>query len=425
MLRGNDPPYRYICGDCIADGGEVYKPSFDKRVEFEVERIKIRDAAREKAEADKQPPDPSNWFRWPDLANYLSGTHKPPEACIGGLRDDDIQVLYPGRWHTVIGLQGSAKTTFALWHAKEIMISGGHVVYLHFEEVDPDGVIGRLLGMGVDAAVIHKRFHWAACDKKWTDGELAYWLTQFAAAPVLGLLDGINAACSQHGWKVGETEAIGSYRAMFVTPLVQTGAAVLSLGHPPKGKDRQNEMHGFGSTAWLDEVDGVGFRMVASKDRPMVSGSKGHSALYVVKDRYSQVKRWGNLDTSKDQPWWYMGAFIVDDTPLRFAADGSPAGTEVRLNVPPAPSSEPTRGKEAILADHIVEALSKRTGRFDSVNQLKIYLAEDGYSYTASHLPIALGMLAEHGQLKWPEVDNARKSRPGWLDLSAGSDEDE
>ena len=44
-------------------------------------------------------------------------------------------------------------------------------------------------------------------------------------------------------------------------------------------------MHGFGSTAWLDEVDGVGFRMVPSK-HPMVIGGKSYSELYVVKDRY-------------------------------------------------------------------------------------------------------------------------------------------
>ena len=92
-------------------------------------------------------------------------------------------------------------------------------------------------------------------------------------------------------------------------------------------------MLGFGSTAWLDEVDGVGFRMAASKEHPMVIGGKGHSALYVVKDRYSQVKRWGNLDTTKEQAWWYMGAFVVDDTPK--------ASTVVRLNVPPADAGWP------------------------------------------------------------------------------------
>ncbi len=68
-----------------------------------------------------------------------------------------------------------------------------------------------------------------------------YRIEQLEQSPVLAVLDGINAACSQHGWKVADTEAIGSYRAMFVAPLVKAGAAVLSLGHPPKAKDRQTK----------------------------------------------------------------------------------------------------------------------------------------------------------------------------------------
>lgn len=242
--------------------------------------------------------------------------------------------------------------------------------------------------------------------RRWAAGEMAHWLTHFEQPPVLAVLDGINAACCQHGWKVSETEAIATYRAMFVTPLVRAGAAVLSLGHPPKAKDRQNEMLGFGSTAWLDEVDGVGFRMAASKEHPMVIGGKGHSALYVVKDRYSQVKRWGNLDTTKEQAWWYMGAFVVDDTP---------ASTVVRLNVPPADAGGQPQSKESLLADHVTEALGKRTGRrFESVNQLKGFLAEDGCKYTASHLPIALEVLASRGDLIWPEAASSRSARPGW-----------
>jgi len=271
--------------------------------------------------------------------------------------------------------------------------------------------------MGVSAETIKKRFHWADCGSRWKVNELAYWLSKLEEPPVLGLLDGINAACTAHGWKTSEVEAIGAYRAMFIRPLVELGAAVLSLGHPPKGRDRQNEMHGFGSTAWLDEVDGVGFRMVASKEHPMQSGQKGHSALYAFKDRYSQVKKWGNLDTTKDQPWYYMGAFIVDDS-----MPGLP--TEVRLNGPPAEDSQP-RSKEAILADHVVVSLTKRTGRFESVNQLKGYLAEDNFSYTASHLPIALEMLKSNGQLTWPEVANRRVKRPGWLARAEGDDSEQ
>jgi hypothetical protein len=358
---------------------------------------------------DGEPSDPAEeeWSRWADLGPHLGGTVIRPQPDVGGERDDGIQLLYRKRWHTNIGLTGSGKTTFALWHIKTALDAGGHVIYLHFEETDPGGVLERLRGLGVDQETITKQFHWANCDKKWHEGEMAYRLTQLEQPPVLAVLDGINAACSQHGWKVGDTEAIGSYRAMFVTPSVKAGAAVLSLGHPPKAKDRQNEMHGFGSTGWLDEVDGVGFRMVASKDAPMITGAKGFSALYVVKERYSQVKRWGNLDTTKEQPWFYMGAFIVDDSQL--------AGpTIVRLNVPEAAGDGQPKSKEATLADHIEECLRQRTGRFDSLNQLKAWLRVDEVKFTQADTPIALEMLVDQGRLMWPEV-TGNKPRPGWL----------
>ena len=369
----------------------------------------VTDVSSSELSGDGSPSDAAEeeWSRWADLGPHLDGTVIRPQPDIGGERDDGIQLLYRKRWHTNIGLTGSGKTTFALWHIKAALDAGGHVIYLHFEETDPGGVLERLQGIGVSADVIAKQFHWANCDKKWHVGEMAYRLTQLEQPPVLAVLDGINAACSQHGWKVADTEAIGSYRAMFVTPLVKAGAAVLSLGHPPKAKDRQNEMHGFGSTGWLDEVDGVGFRMVASKDAPMITGAKGFSALYVVKDRYSQVKRWGNLDTTKEQPWFYMGAFIVDDS--------QPVGpTIVRLNVPEASGEGQPKSKEATLADNIEECLQKRTGRFDSLNQLKAWLRVDEVKFTQADTPIALEMLVDQGRLVWPEV-NGNKARPGWL----------
>jgi hypothetical protein len=348
------------------------------------------------------------WSRWADLRPHLDGTVQKPQPSIGGERDDGIHLLYPKRWHTCIGLTGCGKTSFALWHIKATLDAGGHVTYLHFEETDPGGVLERLQGIGVSQDVIDKQFHWANCDKAWAAGEMAYRITQLEQPPALAVLDGINAACSQHGWKVGDTEAIGSYRAMFVTPLVKAGAAVLSLGHPPKARDRQNEMHGFGSTGWLDEVDGVGFRMTASKNAPMMTGAKGFSSLYVVKDRYSQVKRWGNLDTTKEQPWFYMGAFIVDDAPLV-----GPAA--MRLNVPEMPGAGgQLKSTEAVLADHIEECLQKRADKFDSVNSLKAMLAEDGVKFTRSHVPIALEMLVNQERLSWPKV-TGNKPRPGRL----------
>ena len=66
------------------------------------------------------------------------------------------------------------------------------------------------------------------------------------------------------------------------------------------------------------------------------------------------------------------------------------------------------------MADHIKGALEKRTGRFESVRSLQAMLAEDSIKYTTSHLEVALELLVNQGQLKWPAVPKGNP-RPGWL----------
>jgi hypothetical protein len=98
-------------------------------------------------------------------------------------------------------------------------------------------------------------------------GRAATEIERLEVPPQLAVLDGINTACGMHDWAVKEPESVGLYRAMFVHPLTKIGAAVLSLGHPPKATNRQSEYYSYGAAGWLNDVDGVGYRMVASKHR--------------------------------------------------------------------------------------------------------------------------------------------------------------
>lgn len=78
-----------------------------------------------------------------DLAPYMDGTYVAPEPSVGAVRSDGKHMLYPSRWHTVVGLTEAGKSLFAIWHAVEVMMSGGLVVYLHFEESDVLGTLER------------------------------------------------------------------------------------------------------------------------------------------------------------------------------------------------------------------------------------------------------------------------------------------
>lgn len=302
--------------------------------------------------------------RWVDLGPYLDGTFEVPEPCVGGVRDDGKVLLYAEKWHTLIAPTETGKSLWAAWHVAAELLAGRTVVYAHFEESGPAGTIARLLRVGVPKDVIRDRFRWADCSTHWQAGEFAASLAAIRGAfpadakpsdrPTLVILDGINAACGQHQWPVEKTESVTAYRQMFVAPATARGMAVLSLGHPPKARGREDERHGFGSTAWLDEVDGVGFRLLPTKDKRIAKGAAGMAILYTVKDRYGEVSGAGLYRESDAEGWRYMGAFCVDDT-------GS--ATRMRLSVPRDEDESQQGGPDptAKLADDIVTVLRGET----------------------------------------------------------------
>ena len=364
------------------------------------------------AELQERPPDPSEPSGFVDLVPYLDGTFVAPEPSVGAQRADGKHLLYPGRWHTLIGLTGSGKTWFALWHVVHELSQGRTVVYGHFEEPQPVGTIARLRLLGVEDEAIRKGLLWLDCSSRRPDGwTLAQPLSTLARTPSLVVLDGINAACTQHGWSPDKPEAVGEYRRMFVTPATRLDATVLSLGHPPKSPDRQKERHGYGSTAWLDEVDGVGFRLEASNQAPIRPGRAGRSTVLAVKDRYGSVNAVGLPIGNREAQWFGLGTFVLGPV-----SDLPPSrGVVARLEaLTPVEQEERAQDPVDALGDRIVEWLKAHGGRFDTVRALADGLRASRVEVKNDDLRPALERLAEDGRLEWPVVA-PRVSRPGWL----------
>jgi hypothetical protein len=330
-----------------------------------------------------------------DLGPYLDGTYVPLSPSVGAVRRDGVQLLYPSRWHTCTGLTTAGKTMFALWHCLAVMRSGGLAVMLHFEELDPGGTIDRLRTLGTTLGLdddinglIRRQFVWVSCERIWQPGELDDVLAELPQPPSLMVLDGINAASTKHGKNPSDPESVGFYRHRFVTPATALGAAVLSLGHPVKDRNRQGEAHGFGSTAWLDEVDGASFRLVASPRAPIGRGRAGSSALYSVKDRYGQVEAHGQTTEGQEPGWRYLGQFSIDsshDPALVELAVPKPA-TDATEGMPPGDSAEIIE-----VAEQITRVLQARldplgfrdikarvTGRDSRISQALAWLEDRG-----------------------------------------------
>jgi hypothetical protein len=247
-------------------------------------------------------------------------------------------------------------------------------MYIHFEEGSPGPTLGRLIGMGVDKEILRKQFHWGHTHQQWTNGEMAREVEKLSDRPALAVLDGINAACGMHDWNVSEDQSVGKYQATFVKPLLALGIAVLSLGHPVKNVQRQGEAYSYGAAGWLNNPDGCALRMETVKEWPIGKGTEGGSELLVVKDRYAEVQRHGNLEPDKgNMPWYYMGRFIVDDTQ-------SPQ--KLRVSTPALPEEDGKgRDKFDTKADRVLEFMQSGQGRhrFDTVGQLLETLQGAGY----------------------------------------------
>jgi hypothetical protein len=378
-------------------------------VQDELRRITARKEAGRLYEEQEAQREAANHpeGRWMDLDEYLDGEYVAPTADLGAWREDRIQFLYPGKWHTMIGLTTAGKTFWALWQAKAVMEDGGHVVYVHFEESNPAGTIARLLHMGADREMIRKQFHWPR-SHSWARGEMAEEIERLRDKPALAVLDGINAACGAHGWDVNVACSVGAYRSMFVYPLTEMGCAVLSLGHPVKNPGRQGESYSYGAAGWLNDVDGVSYRLKSS-DKPISRGKEGRSWLYSVKDRYGEVERWGVYEDSKDMPWYFQGGFYVDDT------ETGPLGVQhLKVTVP---SIDPGAGQDKIDVgcQRVVAFLKKTSPNFKSQNDLHNRMAADPDTTPPQKgdMPVILQRLLDRELIEWPEV--ARGARPGWL----------
>jgi hypothetical protein len=343
-----------------------------------------------------------------DLTPYLDGTYTPLIPSVGEHRDCGHQMLYPAKWHTVVALNASGKSWFGLWHVVGELRAGHTVAYAHFEETQPAGTLDRLRLMAPELTIdqIRDRFLWLDCSTAWSPGEFARVLPE---GVTLVVLDGINAAATQHGEDPNLPAAVNAYRNLFVTPATKLGAAVLSLGHPPKARDRQGERHGFGSTAWLDVVDGVGFRMEAAPKKPIRRGQDGYSMVWSVKDRYGQVEALGALDESREAGWYKLGAFHVDSS--------QEGRVKARLGLLDLTAEGEQKDRIDHLAEAVLELLGTERlgGRFGSQRDLTTALKAARVKHSASDLAPALERLTDRGVLVYPEVEGRNRPRPGWL----------
>ncbi|HEX8006043.1 MAG TPA: bifunctional DNA primase/polymerase [Trebonia sp.] len=397
-----DPSATRAACDCDLLGGEgvTFDPVADLGGVLPVAALPAAQLPTDEVEQQRR--------RRVDLGPWLDGSYVPPTPNRGALRDDTRQLLYSGKWHNVDAPSEAGKSMLAIAHARDEMLNAARtVVYIHFEEELPGGTVDRLVAIGLPPALIRERFVWLSNEWAWENGDLA---AELAGIGDVGLvvLDGRNAACSRHGRDPALVETVGWFRHRFVSPATRLGAAVISLGHPPKARDRQDERHGYGSTAWLDEIDGVAFRMVSARGGPIRKGASGAAGIHVVKDRYGEVSK---LCRPEERDGWrYAGSLIVDDSGASYDS------TSMRLVRPSAEPDEPTRDEIDRLGDQIVEYLGGTESKtYESKTDLGNALRAAGVTHRNGDLEPALIRLEDAGRLERDPDGGSGRKRKGWL----------
>jgi hypothetical protein len=251
-------------------------------------------------------PDHDSWEPI-DLGPHLRGEVTQAVPSLGIHRSDGLQLLYPGKEHSVIGEMESGKTWFAAACVAAELEMANHVVYVHFEEPDPGDLIGRLHALGISDTAILKLLRFVAPERQVSVESLNRLLDP---APSLVVFDGVNEAMSLHRWGIRDEDGAAAFRRYLVMPCLRVGAGTLACDHVVKSVEARGR-YGIGSVHKGNGLSGS-LIMLENAD-PFGRGLCGRSHVFVTKDRPGHLRQHGRPDDTVAGKT-YMGELVVDDT---------------------------------------------------------------------------------------------------------------
>lgn len=257
------------------------------------------------APADKEPA-PRTWAAQ-DLTSVLDGSYRPPQPTVGR-RDDGVGLFYPGRMNSVASESEAGKTWFALIACLQEINDGNHVLYLDFED-DAGGVVGRLLCLGARPADVLERFHYVRPENTPSDIDLLDLATVLEHSPTLAIVDGVTEGMSLFGLELKDNTDIAKFGRTLLRPLMNSGAAVVTLDHVVKSSENRGR-YSLGGVHKLNGLNGVMYML--ENRNPFGIGVTGRSTIRVAKDRPGQIRRNGLSHSSGLH--WYADLVVKSET---------------------------------------------------------------------------------------------------------------
>lgn len=257
------------------------------------------------ADTDREPA-PRTWAPQ-DLRSVLDGSYKPPQPSVGR-RDDGVGLFYPGRMNSVASESEAGKTWFALIACLQEINDGNHVLYIDFED-DAGGVVGRLLCLGGVPDDILERFHYIRPENQMGPVDAVDLEGVLELNPTLAIVDGVTEGMSLFGLELKDNTDIAKFGRLLLRPLMNSGAAVVTLDHVVKSSENRGR-YSIGGVHKLNGLNGVMYML--ENRNPFGIGVTGKSTVRVAKDRPGQIRKNGLSHSSGMH--WYADLVVKSET---------------------------------------------------------------------------------------------------------------
>lgn len=269
--------------------------SWSRAVAVELDKLRIRHEAQQLFDAEQRAESPvGDGWTHVDISR-LSGDVATPTVC---RRSDGALLFYQGKVNVVFGDSESGKSWLCLLACAQELAAGGAVTYMDYED-DPNGIVSRLLALGVPRAVLDdperflyfrlhrgltdEAFDWYAEPATWETSEGIVSRTGFAECSLV-VIDAMTEALSADGLSSNSDVDIAGWFNTFARRIAALGPAVAVIDHMNlTDKSRQG-----GSQMKKSATDGVS--IAVKKGRDFAPGVAGYSYLSVAKDRHGGVK---------------------------------------------------------------------------------------------------------------------------------------
>lgn len=230
----------------------------------------------------------SSWYPSPlaaIVAGLVDGSIDRPRPTVGRLADGS-HWLYARAVNGLAGESGCGKTWTALAAVAAELADGNSAVYIDLED-SAYGVLGRLIDLGVDPAVIAdaSRFAYVHPDEAFRDDvRTDLWDLLALMKPTLVVLDSTGESMSLEGVDPNSDDGVAAWFQRVATAIARRGPAVLLLDHLPKSDS--SAASPIGSQRKRAAISGVQMIQTVSRGMNFAKGRAGEAQLRCTKDRH-------------------------------------------------------------------------------------------------------------------------------------------